>query len=70
MQFHRLLRVNLTTYFRIVSQHYAGMQSVALKINQFYLGQDLAAKEAMMSELEKKAFYDQIPVVMHHMPHL
>jgi hypothetical protein len=46
------------------------MQSVALKINQFYLGQDLAAKEAMMSELEKKAFYDQIPVVMHHMPHL
>ena len=43
---------------------------MALKINQFFLAADLAVKEAMMSELERKGYYDQIPVIMHHMPHL
>ena len=51
-------------------QVYGGQQAIAMKINQFHLGMDLAVKEAMMSERERKAFYEQIPVVMHHMPHL
>jgi hypothetical protein len=51
-------------------QVYGQQQTMAMKINQFYLAADLAVKEAMMSDREKKAFYDQIPVVMHHMPHL
>ncbi len=49
---------------------YGSNQSMVMKINQFHLAMQITLKESMMSEMEKKNYYDQIPVMMHHMPHM
>lgn len=45
-------------------------QTMMLKLQQFIICQQLAGRESMMSERERKAFYDQIPLLMQPMPHM
>lgn len=45
-------------------------QTMMMKLQQFIVCQQFAGRESMMSERERKAFYDQIPVLMQSMPHL
>lgn len=49
---------------------YPNDQLIAMKMQQFMICANLSCREAMMSEVEKKNFYAQIPAIMHTMPYM
>lgn len=53
-----------------IQTQYSTDQAMIIKVQQFVMCQQLAGRESMMSERERKAFYDQIPLLMQSMPHM
>jgi hypothetical protein len=53
-----------------VSTDHQGDSTVMMKMQQFAVCQQFVGRESMMSERERKAFYDQVPPLMQAMPHM
>jgi hypothetical protein len=54
----------------LVQTMYGGDRTVMMKMQQFAICQQFVGRESMMSERERKAFYDQVPPLMQSMPHM